>query len=177
MPTLECLKDVPPLSNFPIFFQPEHSPPPLHPHPPPTPLITYWGKFSTRVWSDILMLTFLRSRKRSHPSVACFVFQVRAKKPTQCFVLYVCIKEPTYCQLLTSFRRSNQMFVNVFIECVAWSYWWTWCVLPIICNSKHFSFFVFYFNVSNKISSTPSRLLNFPFSNPLPSSVRHSRVD
>ena len=130
------------------------------------------------------MLTFLRSRKRSHPSVACFVFQVRAKKPTQCFVLYVCIKEPTYCQLLTSFRRSNQMFVNVFIECVAWSYWWTWCVLPIICNSKHFSFFVFSFNVSNKISSTPPWLLKFQFSNPLPPfiptptpSIRHSRVD
>ena len=28
-------------------------------------------------------------------------------------------------------------------------------------NSKHFSFFVFYFNISNKISSTPPRLLNF----------------
>ena len=28
-------------------------------------------------------------------------------------------------------------------------------------NSKQFSFFVFYFNVSNKISSTPPRILNF----------------
>ena len=28
-------------------------------------------------------------------------------------------------------------------------------------NSKHFSFFVFYFNVSNKISSTPPQALNF----------------
>ena len=28
-------------------------------------------------------------------------------------------------------------------------------------NSKHFSIFVFYFIVSNKISSTPPRLLNF----------------
>ena len=35
--------------------------------------------------------------------------------------------------------------------------------MPIICTSKHFSFFVFYFNVSNKISSTPTRLLNFQF--------------
>ena len=34
-------------------------------------------------------------------------------------------------------------------------------------NSKHFSFFVFYFDVPNKISSTPPRLLNFQeFSNP-----------
>ena len=33
-------------------------------------------------------------------------------------------------------------------------------------SSKHFSFFVFYFNVSNKISSTPPRLLNLQeFSN------------
>ena len=31
------------------------------------------------------MLTFLQSRKRSDPSVVCFVLQVRAKKPTQCF--------------------------------------------------------------------------------------------
>ena len=90
------------------------------------------------------------------------------------------------------------MFVGVFIECVAWSFWWTWCVLLIIwipycwsfvrlvscrsfsfilflfvninalknvfdskgwSNSKQFSFFVFYFNLSN-ISSTPPRLLN-----------------
>ena len=96
------------------------------------------------------------------------------------------------------------MFVGVFIECVAWSYWWTWCVLLIIwiycwssvplvsfwsfcfilfllvninalknvfdskgwSNSKHFSFFVFYFNLSN-ISSTPTRLLNlYEFYNP-----------
>ena len=34
-------------------------------------------------------------------------------------------------------------------------------------NSKHFSFFVFYFDGSNKISSIPPRLLNFQeFSNP-----------
>ena len=77
------------------------------------------------------------------------------------------IKKPTYCQLLTSFRRSNGMFVDVFIECVAWSYWWTGCDLPIICNSEHFSFFIFYFNVSNKISSTPPLLLKFQFSSPL----------
>ena len=33
-------------------------------------------------------------------------------------------------------------------------------------NSKHFSFFEFYFNVSNKISSNPPQLLNFQeFSN------------
>ena len=127
------------------------------------------------------MLTFLRSRKRSDPSVMYFAFQVRTKKPTQCFVLWVSIEKPTYCQILTSFRRSNWMFVDVFIECVAWSYWWTWCVLLIICNSKHFSLFVFYFNASNKISSTPPQLLNFQFSNnlsrPHPASIRHSRVD
>ena len=79
-------------------------------------------------------------------------------------ILYSSIKKPTDCQLLTSFRRSNWTFVDVFTECVAWSYWWTWCVLPIICNSKHFSFFVFSFNVSNKISSTPPWLLKFQFS-------------
>ena len=136
VPTLECLIDVPPLINLSIF---SHL------------LINYWRKFSTRVWNDILVLTFSQSRKRSDPSVMCFALQVRAKKPTQCFVLWVSIKKPTYCQLLTSFHRSNRTFVDVFIECVAWSYWWSWCVLLIICISKHFSFFVFYFNVSNKL--------------------------
>ena len=49
-------------------------------------------------------------------------------------------------------------------------------------NSKHFSFFVFYFNVSNKISSTPPRLLLFKNpslfipTSPLPPSIRHARV-
>ena len=68
--------------------------------------------------------------------------------------------------------QSNRVFVDVFIEYIAWSYWWTWCVLPIICNSKHFSFFVFYFNVSNKISSTRSKLLNFQFPSPSPHPLR-----
>ena len=51
------------------------------------------------------MLTFMRSRKRRGLSVVCFVLQVSVKKPT-------------YHQLMTSFRRSNQMFVDVFIEFV-----------------------------------------------------------
>ena len=38
--------------------------------------------------------------------------------------------------------------------------------MSIICNSKQSSFFVFYFNVPNKISSTPPRLLNVQFSTP-----------
>ena len=69
-------------------------------------------------------------------------------------------------------------------------------------SSKHLSFFVFYFNISNEISSIPPRLLNFQefsnlhclsplcllsfeeFPNPStpnyskpPPSIRHSRVD
>ena len=64
------------------------------------------------------------------------------------------------------------MFFYVFIECVAWNYWWTWCVLPIICNSKHFNFFVFCFNVSIKIFTTPFRLLNFQVTNSPPPSPR-----
>ena len=35
--------------------------------------------------------------------------------------------KPTYCQLLTSFHR-NQMFVDVFIECVAWFF-----LINLIC--------------------------------------------
>ena len=52
-------------------------------------------------------------------------------------VYFTCFK-----MFLSKFRRSNRMFVDVFIAWVAWSYWWTWCALPIICNSKHFTFFV-----------------------------------
>ena len=47
--------------------------------------MNYWGKVSTRIWKDILMLTFLQSRKRNDPSVVCFVLQVFARKPTQGF--------------------------------------------------------------------------------------------
>ena len=115
-------------------------------------------------WNNVLILTFLRSYKRSNPSVVCFVLQVRVQKPTQFFVLQVSIKKPIFCQLLTSFHRSNWMFVDLFIGCVAWSYWWICCVLSIIWNSEHLRFFVFYFNVSNKITFTPPLLLNFQFS-------------
>ena len=101
-PSLECLIDnrrPPPLINFSIFFYSEHSffpphtppPPPPNSPPPPPPhspsLINYWGKFSSQVWNDILMVNFLQSRKRSDPPVVCFVLQFRAKKPTQCFAL------------------------------------------------------------------------------------------
>ena len=65
------------------------------------------------------MPTFLRSHKRGDWSVVCFVLQVWAKKPTKWFVLSVSIKKVTYCQLLTSFRRSNRMFVDVFVKCAA----------------------------------------------------------
>ena len=90
-----------PLTNYSIF------------HPP---LINYWGKFLTRVWNDILILTFLRSGKRSDPSVVCFVLQVRAKEPTQCFAFYVSIKNPAYWQVLTSFGKSNRMFVELMFS-------------------------------------------------------------
>ena len=35
------------------------------------------------------------------------------------------------------------------------------CFLKSNSKSKHFSFFVFYFNISNKTSPSPLRLLNF----------------
>ena len=41
------------------------------------------------------------------------------------------------------------------------------CIFKGNSNSKHFSFFVLYFNVLNKISSNPPQLLNFQkFSKP-----------
>ena len=62
------------------------------------------------------MLTFLRSRKRSDLSIVCFVSQVRAKKPTHCVLLCKLYEEANSLPLLTSFRGSNRMFVDVFIE-------------------------------------------------------------
>ena len=134
--------------------------------------------FSTRVWNDILMLTFFWISQKEWPICRVFCFASSREE-----VLYVSVKKPAYCQLLTLFRMSHRMF-DAFIECVTWSYWWNLCVSSIICNSKYFSFLVFYFNVSSKISSTPPRLLNIQFSNPpfvptplAPTSIRHSRVD
>ena len=107
------------------------------------------------------MLTFVQSCKTSDLSVV-FCFASLCKKDQQSVLFCkVSIEKATYFQLLTSFRRSNEMFVDAFIECDAWSCWWTWCVLQIICNSKHFSFFVFHFNLSNKISSTQTLAIKF----------------
>ena len=156
------------------------------------------------------MLTLLRSRKRSDPSVVCFVLQVRVKKPTHCALFCKLVYRS---QLIAHFWPH---FAGV-IEC--WCFYWmcsfillmnlmcfadhlnslllifcsfSFILAPFILahfsptfflasissylivmptkmyliqmgdsNSKHFSFFVFYFNVSNKISSTPPRLLLF----------------
>ena len=58
------------------------------------------------------------------------------------------------------------MFVDVLLN-VLFDLTDEFYVLPIICSSKYFNFFVFYFDVSKNISSTPPRLLNFQFSNSL----------
>ena len=123
-----CLIVIPPptqLTNFLIFFHSEHS-------------------FSTPLLCLLIIgESFQPDFERIY---LCWLFCDLAKGVTRLYCVLFC---KFVRQLLTSFHRSSQMFVDVFIECVAWSYWWTWCVLPIICNSKHFSFFVFYFNVSN----------------------------
>ena len=85
--------------------------------------------FSTQ---DILILT-PNHPPSERPVCSVFWFVSSCKEANAlCFVLQVSIRKPTYYHLLTSFRRSNRMFVDVFTECVAWSYWWTWCVLLII---------------------------------------------
>ena len=124
-----------------------------------------WKVFNPSLKVLLMLTFFLRSQKESDSSLVCFVLQVHWKKPIQYFLLKVSIKKATYCQLFSSFCRSHQMF-DVFIEFIAWFYWLSWWVLPIICNSKHFSFFVLYFNVSNKISSTSPWVLSFQFSKP-----------
>ena len=67
VPTLKCLIDVsppaPPLVKFSIFFKPNIL------FPPPSPRLLIIGE---SFQPDILMLTFLRSRRRSDPSVLCF---------------------------------------------------------------------------------------------------------
>ena len=103
--------------------------------------INYWGMFS-----------------RSHPSLLCFILPVCTKKPIQYF--FFCKLLPliaSWSQLIATYCSCFAEVIEYdFIECAGWS---DWCVLPIICNSKHFNLFVFYFNVSNKISSTKPRLL------------------
>ena len=48
------------------------------------------------------MLTFLRSH----------IAKISQKQWPACLVLQFRAKKPTYCQLLTSFRRSNRMFIS-----------------------------------------------------------------
>ena len=100
-----------------------------------SPSINYWEKYPTQTnflkqytCPDIFAIS---QKERPICSAFCFVSSCKEAKILY-FVLWVSIKKPTYCQLLTSFRRSNIMFVNVYIECVAWFYWWTLCVLLII---------------------------------------------
>ena len=65
------------------------------------------------------MLTFVQSCKPSDLSVV-FCFASLCKKDQQSVLFCkVSIEKATYFQLLTSFRRSNEMFVDAFIECDA----------------------------------------------------------
>ena len=115
---------------------------------PLTPPLSMNYKFVTQS-------NFLRSRKRSDPSVVCFV---RAQKPTHCvlfcFVSY--IKKPT-CQLLNAlldltdelvvFCRSFEFFIvgllniNILFK----------NVLFLKGDSSSKRFFLLYFNISSKI--------------------------
>ena len=127
--TLECVIGVPPLINFLFFFCTQGI---LIPTPSP---VNYCGKFPTQTdflkqytYADFCAIS---QKVRPMCSVLCFVNSCKEAN-TLCFVLQVSIKKPTYCQLLTSFRSSNRMLADIFIELVARSYWWTLCVLSII---------------------------------------------
>ena len=61
------------------------------------------------------MLTFLRFQKRTDPSVLRFFVSSYKEANTLCFVLQVSLKKPNYCQLLTSFRISNRIFVDIIL--------------------------------------------------------------
>ena len=121
------------------------------------------------MWNSIMMLTFsVFDRKYlswtnlgQKFQIVCSKWNLIQRLIWVCKTEWLCLFHLFY-NVFISFGRSIRMFVIVFIEYVDWSYWWTWCALPITCN---FSFFVFYFNKSNKISSTPTRLSNFQFSN------------
>ena len=53
----------------------------------------------------------------SSPSVFVSFFVSSCKEAnTLCFVLQVSVKKPSYCLLLTSFRISNPMFVDVILN-------------------------------------------------------------
>ena len=105
------------LINFLNFFHPGHS------YPNPLP-INYWGKFPTETnfLKQYPCAEFFAISQKEWPICSGFCFVSSRKVSTLGFALQDSIKKPTYCQLLTSFHR-NQMFVDVFIECVAWSYW------------------------------------------------------
>ena len=81
---------------------------------PPPPSLLISGRVSNpyKLFETYLCWLFLRFRKKSGPSVLCFVFKVRVKKPTHCFVIQC--KEAN-CQLLTSFRINDRMFVDVIL--------------------------------------------------------------
>ena len=128
------------------------------------------------MWNSIMMLTFsVFNHKYLSWTNLVQKFKIVSSKLNliqrliwACKIQWLCLFHLFY-NVFISFRRSIRMFVIAFIEYVDWPYWWTWCALPITCNFKHFSFFVFHFNKSNKISSTPTRLSSFQFSNhPLP---------
>ena len=104
-------------------------------------------------WNNILMVTFLRSRKVN--SLMCFADHLNFLLLIFCFLGFV----------LSQFFH----FVPTLYYCLKECIWFkNLLFLKSDSNPKHFSLFVFDFNVSNKISSTPTRLLYFQdFFNPL----------
>ena len=86
----------------------------------PSPII-YWGKFPIQrnFLKQYTYANFYAISQKERPvcSVFCFVSSCKEAN-TLCFALQVSVKKPTYHHLMTSFRRSSQMFVDVFIELV-----------------------------------------------------------
>ena len=129
------IRRAPALINFSIFFHPGHS------YSSSSPPINYWGKFPTQknFLKQYSYADFFAKRTTSlkeRPRLYCVLFCNLCKEAnTFCFVLYVSAKKPTYYQLLTSFRISKRMFVdvvllNVFLDLIFFG--WNWCVLLII---------------------------------------------
>ena len=85
--------------------------------------------------------------------VFCFVSTCK-KANTPCFVLYASIKKPTYCQLLTSFRSSNWMFVDVI-------YWICLLILFYRMSLTCFVWILYFINISSSKADAFSLFFKF----------------
>ena len=121
-----------PLINFSVFFHPGHSSSNTL-TPAPSTSVNYWGMFPTQknFFKQYTYADFFEVLINERSICIMFSFVGLCKEANT-------LKKPTYCQLLTSFRKSNQMFVDLIhwicflIFFLIYFIGWTLCVLLIV---------------------------------------------